>query len=105
MIAIITLVLALPLGYLVRNRVAAHLAYVAVFGYLYTFQTLYLVRAWVGGDTSAFPADPDVVPWEYLAVTTAIYAGGFGLVTLGQWLGDRRRMRTGNVVDLDSPYV
>ena len=37
-------------------------------------------------------------PLDYLVVTTAIYAAGFGLVTLGHWL---RARRTGRVTGVD----
>ncbi len=82
--------LPLPLGYLVRNRTAAYLAYVGVHSFAFTFQTMTLTRAWVGGETRAFPKDPDTVPWSYALVNVAIYAAGLGLVTLGAWLRSRR---------------
>jgi hypothetical protein len=92
MVAIVTLLLAFPLGFLIPGRLGAYLAYVAVFGYAFTFQTSYLLRAALGdGDTSAFPADPNDPGVQYLIVTAAIYAVGFGLVSLGHHLGARRR--------------
>lgn len=94
MIAVVTVLVAFPLGFLVRNRLAACVGYVAVYGYAFSFQNLYLTRNWVGGDHSAFPADPDALPLSYLAVSTVIYAAGFGLVTLGHRLGPARRVRT-----------
>ncbi len=95
MIAIVTVLLALPLGFLLRNRLAAYVAYVAVFGYAFSFQNVYLLRSWVHDPaTGAFPRDADQPPLSYLLVTALIYAAGFGLVTLGHRLGTRWRART-----------
>jgi hypothetical protein len=95
MIAFVTVVFAFPLGYLIRSRVAANVAYIAVYSYAFTFQGVYLMRAWVGGDHSAFPKDPDDLPLEYLAVSLAIYAVGFGLVRLGGHVRTRRSQGRG----------
>jgi hypothetical protein len=100
MIAIVTVLFAFPLGFFLKNRLAAYVAYIAIFGYSFTFQTLYLLRSWVGDNTQAFSADPDKVPLDYLAVTAAIYAIGFGLITLGHRVAAKRRDRT--AVDLDA---
>jgi hypothetical protein len=100
MVAIVTVLFALPLGFFLRNRIAAYVAYVAIYGYAFTFQTLYLLRDWVGGNHAAFSADPEAMPIDYLAVTAGIYAIGFLLVTLGHRLGSKRRNRTQGV-DLD----
>lgn len=97
MIAILTLIVALPLGLLVRNRLAGYLAYAVIFGHIYTFQTANLLIEWVDGSTNAFSSEGET--WSYLAVTTMIYAAGFGLVALGQWL--RRRRSAGNEVRID----
>ncbi|TCO49142.1 hypothetical protein EV646_103120 [Kribbella antiqua] len=101
MIAIVTVLFAFPLGFFLRNRISAYVAYIAIFGYSFTFQTLYLLRAWVGNNHSAFSPDPDKLPLDYLAVTGAIYVVGFLLVTLGHRLGSKRRNRT-QAVDLDA---
>ncbi|MFC4055830.1 hypothetical protein ACFOY4_39605 [Actinomadura syzygii] len=92
---ILMVLLPLPLGYLVRNRTAAYLTYVGVHSFAFTFQTMTLTRAWVGGETRAFAKDPDSVPWSYAAVNVAIYAAGLGLVTLGAWLRSRRASTPG----------
>lgn len=98
MIAIVTVLLAFPLGFLLRNRLAAYVAYLAVFAYAFSFQNVYLLRSWVQDrDGGTFPGDADQLPVSYLVVTAAIYAAGFGLVTLGHRLGARRRAR--RVVD------
>jgi hypothetical protein len=95
MIAILTILVALPLGLLVRNRLAAYLAFAIAFSHVYTFQTANLVMEWVNGSTHAFPASQSNTLLDgtlgYFAFTSMIYAIGFGLVTLGHWLRNRRR--------------
>ena len=95
MIAILTVLIALPLGLLIRNRLAAYLAYAVVFAQVFTFQTATLLMEWVKGSTEAFPAEPTkgfTSSLGYLVITSVIYAIGFGLVTLGHWLRFRRRV-------------
>ena len=87
------LLLAFPFGYFIRPRLAAYVAYVGAFSFIFTFQTLTLLRAWVGGDRSAFGADPNSFEWSYAVVNLVFYAGGLGLVTLGHRIGERRRNR------------
>jgi hypothetical protein len=99
MIAILTVLVALPLGLLVRNRMAAYLAYSILFAQVFTFQTATLVMEWTKGSTAAFPAEAG--PSDslgYLAFTSTVYAIGFGLITLGHWLRNRRRTRTDAVL-------
>jgi hypothetical protein len=98
-------VLALPIGFLIRNRVAAFLVYAVVYAHLYTFQTALLVMQWTNGATDAFPAsdsqDLGGNSVGYLAFTAVVGAVGFGLVALGNWLRARRRRAAGNEVRLD----
>lgn len=99
MIAILTILVALPLGLLVRNRLAAYLTYAILFAQVFTFQTAHLVMEWAKGSTEAFAADPGLSgSWGYLAFTSTIYAVGFGLITLGHWLRNRRHTRTDAVL-------
>jgi hypothetical protein len=100
MIVIVTLLTAFPLGFLLRNRLAAVGAYAALYLYAFTFQTGYLTRAWVQGDDAAFARGADF-GLEYLLVTAAVAAIGCGLVLLGHHLGARRRGRRG-AADLDA---
>jgi predicted LPLAT superfamily acyltransferase len=100
MIAVVTLLFAFPLGFLLRDRLAAFVAYLALYLYAFTFQTGYLTRAWVQGDDSAFARQADL-GLDHLAVTVAILAVGCGLVVLGHHLGSRRRSRSGGT-DLDT---
>lgn len=95
MIAIVTVLFALPLGYLVRNPVVAYVGYVAVYGWAFTFQAVYLLLSHAQGDYSAFPQRG--FPLGYALVTLAIYVVGFGLVTMGRWLRTRRTRTVGRV--------
>ncbi|MDT3442734.1 hypothetical protein [Pseudofrankia sp. BMG5.37] len=91
---IIMVLVPFPLGFFVRNRMAAYLAYVGVHSFFFSFQNTELVREWVGGDTAAFPKDPNALPWSYGLVNIIIYAAGLGLVTLGYTVRARRRRKT-----------
>jgi hypothetical protein len=93
MIAIVTVLLAFPLGYLLRSHQAANVAYAIAYLWAFTFQGLYLTRMWVGGDHSAFPKDPDTLPISYGLVAGGIFAVGFGLVALGHRVATRRAAR------------
>ncbi|HEY7272610.1 MAG TPA: hypothetical protein VH502_07740 [Actinoplanes sp.] len=88
---ILMLLLPFPLGYLLASRTAAFIAYVAAHSFLFTFQTMTLLRAWVGGETHAFARDPNSLEWSYALVNLVIYAAGLSLVALGHRLAQRRR--------------
>jgi hypothetical protein len=103
MVAIVTVLFAFPLGFFLRNRLAAYVAYIAIFAYSFTFQTLYLLRAWVGDHSQVFAADPETLPLSYLAVTGGIYVIGFLLVAAGHRVGSKRRSRS-TAVDLDPAH-
>jgi hypothetical protein len=83
--------LPFPLGYFLAKRSTAFLAYVAAHSFIFTFQTMMLLRMWVGGDTSAFQKNPNSVEWSYALLNLAIYAVGLGLVELGHRVAARRR--------------
>ena len=91
MIAIVTVLLAFPLGYLVRSHLAANVAYAIAYLWAFTFQSLYLSLSWAGGDYSAFPKDG--FPLSYGIAATGIFAVGFGLVALGHLVATRRTAR------------
>lgn len=97
---ITTLLIAFPLGFFIRRRLVAYLAYVAVHSYFFTLQSTQLTREWVGGSTEAFSKNPDAVPWTYGLVNLAIYGLGLGLVTLGATVAARRKSRVRGAVDL-----
>lgn len=93
MIAIVTLLLAFPLGYLVASRLAASTAYAVAYLWAFVFQTLYLtLDSLADGSDPAFEAGD--FPWQYGVVALAIFGVGFGLVNLGQWVR-ARSSRTG----------
>jgi len=93
MIAIVTVLLAFPLGYLLRSHLAANVAYAIVYLWAFTFQGLYLTLSWVGGDYSAFDKGKDTFPLSYGLVAASIFAVGFGLVALGHRVAARRAAR------------
>jgi hypothetical protein len=88
MIAVVTVLLAFPLGYLLRSHLAANVAYAIAYLWAFTFQSLYLTLSWVGGDDSAFAKN--AFPLSYGLVAGAIFGVGFGLVALGHWVRARR---------------
>lgn len=93
MIAVVTVLLAFPLGFFVRSHLNANVTYAIAYLWAFTFQGVALMREWVGGDTSAFAKDPDDVPVSYGLVAAAIFIVGFGLVALGHKIGAKRRDR------------
>ena len=97
---IIMLLAPFPLGYLIRNRMAAYLAYVALHSFVFTFQSTALLKEWTGGNYSAFVKNPAATDWAYGLVNIAIYAAGLGLVALGSWAGAKRRHAALPAVDL-----
>jgi hypothetical protein len=97
---IIMLVAPFPLGYLIRHRMAAYLAYVALHSFVFTFQSTTVLKEWTGGDYSAFAKNPVATDWAYGLVNIAIYAAGLGLVALGSWVGAQRRRAALPAVDL-----
>ena len=93
MIAVVTVLLAFPLGYLLRSHLAANATYAIAYLWAFTFQSLYLTLSWVGGDYSAFAKGTDSFPLSYGLVAAGIFAVGFGLVALGHRVGARRAIQ------------
>jgi hypothetical protein len=92
MIAVVTLLLAFPLGYFVSSRFAASTVYAVAYLWAFVFQTLYLTLDSLGdGANPAFEAGD--FPWQYGVVTLAIFGVGFGLVNLGHWVRQWARQR------------
>lgn len=92
MVAIITVLSAFPLGYLVRSRLAANTAYAVAYLWAFTFQTLYLTLDVINDSTH--PAfETQKFPWAYGLVTLSIFLAGFGLVSFGHLVRDRRAAR------------
>ncbi|MEO8830226.1 hypothetical protein [Lapillicoccus sp.] len=94
---IVTLLAAFPIGYLIRKRLAAFVAYIGVHSFVFTFQTATLIIAWAGGDTAAFgpfPTASTANVWGYAEVNLAIYLVGLALVFLGHRVATRRASRS-----------
>jgi hypothetical protein len=102
---LILMVLApFPIGFFIRNRPAAFVTYIAVHGFVFTFQTLNLILEWAGGSQEAFGPYPKASSgnvYSYGAVNLVIFGVGLGLVYLGSRLGARRRSRTASAVTLE----
>ncbi len=93
MIAVITVLLAFPVGYFVRSRLAANTTYAIAYLWAFVFQSTYLMLDSLGGGKN--PAfEVGTFPWAYGLVTLAIFSAGFGLVNLGHWVRGRRDART-----------
>ena len=86
MIAVVTVLLALPAGYVMRSWLAANTTYAVAYLWAFVFQTLYLSL-----DGSAF--GPGEFPMSYGLVTGGIFAVGFGLVAVGHALRRRNEAR------------
>jgi hypothetical protein len=103
---LIVMILApFPIGYLVRNRLAAYVVYIAIHAYVFTFQSLVLVLEWARGSQEAFggsfPHYEMSEVWGYGLLNLLIYLVGLGLVTLGYRLGSKHRARQTESVSLD----
>lgn len=92
MIAIITVLTAFPLGYLMRSRLAANTTYAVAYLWAFTYQTLYLTLDSINESTN--PAfTPEKFPLSYGLVAGSIFGAGFGLVACGRFARDRRTAR------------
>jgi hypothetical protein len=105
MIAVVTVLLAFPLGYLVKSRLSANTTYAVAYLWAFVFQTMYLTLDVI--NESANPAfEPEEFPLAYGLVTLAIFGTGFGFVALGHWVRARRsRARGVQRAEADSPAV
>jgi hypothetical protein len=89
MIAVVTVLLAFPLGYFMTSRLAANTTYAVAYLWAFVFQTMYLTLDVI--NQSAKPAfEPEEFPLPYGLVTLAIFGVGFGIVALGRWVRERR---------------
>lgn len=87
MIAIVTLLVAFPVGYFFRSRLAANTVYAVAYLWAFIFQSVYLLLS-VGQPEAAFTSGD--FPWDYGLVTAAVFGAGFALVAAGQWARSRR---------------
>ena len=90
MIAIVTVLAAFPLGYLLRSHLAANTAYAVAYLWAFVFQTLYLLLETLGPDASAPAFEAGTFPLSYGVVALGIFVVGFGLVALGRHVAVRR---------------
>jgi hypothetical protein len=89
-IAVVTLLLGFPLGYLVRSRLAAHVVYGFAYLWAFTFQTLYLLLDALGPRPEAPAFDTASFPVSYGLVALGIFLVGFALVEGGHRVARRR---------------
>ena len=96
MALIVTILVPLPLGFLVRDRIPAFITFIAIHSFVFTFQTANLLLEWANGSTEAFGPFPnfnngDV--WGYGVINLVIFGVGLGLVEGGHRLRTRRGSR------------
>ncbi len=98
---ILLIIAPFPLGFFLRNRTAAFIAYISAAQFIFTFQTAWLLLDWGGGDQAAFGGpfpDHDLGQvFGYAAVNAIIFVAGLGLLTLGARLGRSRRNNVNRV--------
>ncbi len=103
---VLTLLLALPLGFLVRSRHAALVGYLIADLFVFSFQSTWLLLGYLAHEgRSAFGPFPDQLPIDYSteeylgygAVNLIITTAGIGLVLLGGRLRSRREHRRDRV--------
>ncbi len=93
MIAVVTLLLALPVGFGLPSRLAANTVYAVAYLWAFTFQTLYLMLEAMQ-PRSANPAFVvGEFPLSYGLVTLGIFGVGFALVEAGHRVAGRRSAR------------
>lgn len=100
MTLIYTILIALPLGYLIKTRSTAVLAYLLAGSYLFSYQSTIVLLDWFGHESpSAFGPFPNDFPANasssetlgYGLVNLAITTVGIGLVLLGNRVAARRQ--------------
>jgi hypothetical protein len=104
MCLILMILVPFPLGFFVRNRLVAFVAFVAVHAFVFTVQSLSLLIEWIGGSQEAFGPYPEADNADVLAyggMNLAIYAVSLGLLLLGHRVGRGRRARRTGAVHLD----
>jgi hypothetical protein len=102
---IFAVLVAVPIGFFVKQRGMAILTYLALFAILFTFQTLSVLLDWLGPTQgmagTAFGPKPSGFPAEFSNYELAGYGlvnlitlvAGVGLVVLGSYLARRRAGR------------
>jgi hypothetical protein len=90
MIAIVTVLLAFPLGYRLRSRLAAGTIYSVAYLWAFTYQTLYLMLDSMAPDAHNTAFEASAFPLSYGLVTLGIFGVGFALVEAGHRVAGRR---------------
>ncbi len=90
MIAVVTILLAFPLGFRLASRPAARTAYAVAYLWAFTFQTLYLTLDALRPEVTNPAFEPGGFPLAYGLVALGIFLAGFGLVELGHLVARRR---------------
>ena len=85
MIAVVTVLLCVPLGWFVRSRLVANTTYAVAYLWAFVFQTLYLHLG------SAFRSGE--FPLSYGLATASVFAVGFGLIAVTHEFRCRRSAR------------
>lgn len=91
MIAVVTILMAFPLGYFLKSHLAANVAFAIAYLWAFTYQTLYLMLDSIANPGSKSAAySPDEFPWSYGIVTLTIFGVGFALIAAGRLVRQRR---------------
>lgn len=94
---IFTVLVALPLGYLVHSRAAACAIYLGGSAFVFAFQSVNLLLEWVDGSMSAFggpfPGHEASRIFGYGLLNLIITAIGIGIVLLGALVRTNRQSR------------
>jgi hypothetical protein len=93
MVAVVTILLAFPLGYRMRSVFAARTTYAVAYLWAFTFQTLYLMLDAMTPDAKNPAFEASAFPTSYGLVTLGIFAVGFALVEGGHRVAARRAAR------------
>lgn len=93
MVAIVTILLAFPLGYFLKSALAARTTYAVAYLWAFTFQTLYLMLDTLSGKAENPAFEVGEFPVGYGLVTLGIFAVGFALMEAGLRVSARRASR------------
>jgi hypothetical protein len=100
---VVSLLVAFPLGLLLRSRSEAYIAYVALFLFLYVSTAVTLLVEWAGGSTIAFGPFPRADTgqmWSFVGLSAAAFVVGALLVQWGSVVQRRRAVRRTGAVDV-----
>jgi hypothetical protein len=102
MTVVFAVLFAFPIGYVVRQRALAVVAFLAAGAIVFSYQTLGVLLDWMADNPpTAFGPSPTSFPveysrsetWGYGVVNLVVFAVGTGLVVLGTWVRARRAAR------------